>query len=286
MIQAIVSFSVPTIVFLLMIVAGTSISASDFGGLRAYLYPILTGIIAQLVVIPLFAILTFKLLPPAGTIAAGATLLALSPGGEISNYYCYLGRCNVTLSSTITAAGTLVSLVTIPAWLLAVPTLPGLSYALSQALVISILGQLSLLVVLPLGLGIYLGHARRAWVERYGKRLKDLSIALITMVVVLVVWRDHATLSKVAVDVVLLATSFILITLFLGWLLGFGLNERDRPVLAIECGVGNVGVALLLGRATLPDESLGLFVMFLTVYFVVELAILLAYARHLSARRI
>lgn len=30
-------------------------------------------------------------------------LIALCPGGPISNNYCYLARCNVSLSATITA---------------------------------------------------------------------------------------------------------------------------------------------------------------------------------------
>lgn len=284
MIQALISYSVPTIVFLLMIVAGTEVVISDFGSLKERLYLVLAGATAQLILIPMLAILIFKYLPPTGTIAAGAMLLAVSPGGGISNYYCYLGRCNVALSSAITATGTLLSLLTIPTWLYVVPTLPGISLELPEALIITILGQLFLLVVLPLGVGIHFRRACPGWVLRYGRALKYLSIALVLMVVVLVVWRDRATLGNVAVHVIFGATSFILITLLLGWLLGVGLNDRDRPVLAIECGVRNVGVALLLGRATLSDDRFGLFVMFLTVYFIIEIAILLTYAHYLSAR--
>jgi hypothetical protein len=72
--------------------------------------------------------------------------------------------------------------------------------------------------------------------------------------------------------------------MLLGWLLGYGLAERDRAVLVIEAGVRNVGVALLLGAAMLTPEAFGILAGFITGYFLVEVVIMLAYARHQERR--
>jgi bile acid:Na+ symporter, BASS family len=47
-------------------------------------------------------------------VATAILLIALCSGGPISNNYCYLARCNVSLSATITAVGTVLCLVSIP----------------------------------------------------------------------------------------------------------------------------------------------------------------------------
>jgi hypothetical protein len=52
----------------------------------------------------------------------------------------------------------------------------------------------------------------------------------------------------------------------------------------IESGVRNIGVALIIGRSILSSESFGMFASFLTGYFIVEVIIMMAYARYQSRR--
>jgi hypothetical protein len=71
----------------------------------------------------------------------------------------------------------------------------------------------------------------------------------------------------------------------LGWLLGYSLPRDERPVIVVEAGVRNIAVALVLGTAILPDGSFNVLATFLTGYLLVEIAIMLGYARWLHSAK-
>ena len=71
--------------------------------------------------------------------------------------------------------------------------------------------------------------------------------------------------------------------MLVGAVLGLRMKSRDAPVLVIESGVRNVGVALILGGAILTEEF-SLFASFLAGYFVIEIVIVLTFAEF-TARR-
>ena len=142
-----------------MLGMGLSLTPRDFRRIAEAPTATILGTILQLVVIPATGVgiaIGFDL-PP--LLAAGLVLLAASPGGMFSNVFVHLARGNTALSITLTTAATMVTLLTIPAFLNAavvmglVPTkgltLPFLSY-----------GRTSL-VVSCVALGILLGVARR-----------------------------------------------------------------------------------------------------------------------------
>lgn len=117
MLQFLADLAVPGCLFLLMLIAGTEILHDDFLDLPNNSRSIIIGALCPLIVLPPVVLAISALVSPLPVVAAGLLLLSLSPNGGISNSYCYLARCNVLLSAAITAAGTLLCLVTIPIWL-------------------------------------------------------------------------------------------------------------------------------------------------------------------------
>jgi BASS family bile acid:Na+ symporter len=65
--------------------------------------------------------------PAAPELAADLVLVAASPGGALSNFYCHVGRPNVSLSLMLTACSHLASFAVLPALLvISLPTIvPG-----------------------------------------------------------------------------------------------------------------------------------------------------------------
>lgn len=285
MLQFLADTAVPACLFLLMLVAGTQVTRADVQRLSGNIRAVLLGSAGQLLVLPGIAFAISAALSPPPPVAAGLLLLSLSPGGGISNSYCYLARCNVLLSATITAAGTVLCLATIPAWLALLPNVPGLSVDLLDVPTATIFVQLLLLMVLPLAIGM---RVRRAYPQKAAnaeKMLRWLSIGVVALILVAAVATVRDELAGLLSDIGLSATLFIVAAMMVGWLLGHGLGSRDRPVLVIEAGVRNVGVALLLGGTMLATDAFGILASFITGYFVVEVIILMAYARH-KARRL
>jgi BASS family bile acid:Na+ symporter len=284
MLQLLVDYGVPINLFVLMLVAGTEITSADFAVLRQKPIAVLLGSAGQLIILPMIGLLILTVLSPSPAIAAGIMLLTLCPGGGISNYYCYFARLDVLLSAAVTALSTMLSLVTIPLWLRTLPTLPVATNDLPAVPVGTIIGQLLIFMVLPLGLGMGLRHGAPEWSERNRGRLRSVSLTLICILLVLATWTIRTNLASLAAEILVAATTFVLAAMTIGWIVGFALHRDDRAVLVVESGVRNIAVALILGTALLPRDSFGILATFLTGYFVVEIAMMLFYARWLATR--
>lgn len=283
MLQVLTDYGVPGCVFLLMLVAGTDVRLADFTRLRENTRAVVAGSAGQLLALPPLVLLIHAIAEPPPEVALGTLVLALCPGGGISNYYCYLARCNVLLSATITAVGTLLSLVTIPLWLRLLPAWSDVAVAFVDVPAHTVFAQLMVLMVLPLSIGMLARLAFPEQMERRTGSLRAASLSILALIVASIVATVADDLSALLVDIDVSATLFVLCAMLVGWALGTGLSEPDRAVLVIEAGVRNIGVALILGGAILSKEGFAIFATFLTGYFVIEIAIMLIYARRKAA---
>jgi BASS family bile acid:Na+ symporter len=195
-----------------------------------------------------------------------------------------LARRSVSLSASITAVGTLLSLLTIPTWMLLAPTISDVAPAISVVPAKTILSQLFALMVLPMAAGMILRSVLPAQIEHHSKLLRLISLSFALFILFLVIWSTQQTLAELAIPVLIGATLFIIGGMTCGWVLSYGLAEEDRSVLIIESGVRNIGVALLLGRTILNTEQFGQLATFLAAYFAVEIVIMLAFAHYLASK--
>jgi BASS family bile acid:Na+ symporter len=285
MLQILADLAIPACLFFLMLVAGTKILRSDFLSLQQNARAVLLMSAGQLLILPLIALAITAIFSPTPAVAAGLMLLSLSPNGGISNSYCYLARCNVLLSAAITAAGTMICLFTIPAWLVLLTNVKGLNIELLLVPSRTIVTQLLVLMILPISIGMLVTHSYPEKIANAEIPLRLLSIGFVAVIVILAVVTVGLDLAGLVFDITAGAVLFIVSAMVIGWLFGSGLGDRDRPVLVIEAGVRNVGVTLLLGRTMVAPEAFGILASFITGYFIIEVAIMLAYARH-QARRI
>jgi BASS family bile acid:Na+ symporter len=283
MLQFLVDYAIPANLLILMFIAGTEITVADFWALRRDPSPVFVGALGQLALLPFIALAIINAIEVNPTIALGVLILSLCPGGGISNTYSYLARCNVLLSAMITSIGTVVSLATIPLWLRVLPSMPGVHEIVPAS---TMIGQLLAYMVVPLGLGTLARYRTASCIERVAPSLRRVSTVLIVIILVAALATVGPRLADFAIEIATAAVLFILSAMLLGSILGLRLNHRDAPVLVIESGVRNVGVALLLSSAILTDQDFALFASFLTGYFVVEILIMLTYAKVLASRRL
>ncbi len=284
MLDLIVSTAIPAGLFTLMLIAGTEVVAADFARVAKHPKAALLGAIGQLIVLPPLGLLIAAAIAPEPSIAAAVLVIALCPGGAISNYYCYLARCSVSLSATITAVGTVCSLVSMPLWLAAVSGVAALNHELLQVPAWKILSQLAALMVLPMGIGMLLRRACPELIETRSALLRGASFAIVLAILVTTTWVVRADIAALAGDIALAAILFIAGAMILGRILATGMKPDEAPVLVIESAVRNVGIALILGRSLLGEQSFGAFASFLTGYFIIEMMIMLGYAQFTRTR--
>lgn len=113
--QSFVDFIMPFAIALIMFGIGLELKFKDF--YRVFIQPkaVVTGVLSQMVLMPLMALLLIYFWPIDPVYKVGLMLLAACPGGTASNLVTKLLGGRVALSISMTAFNSFVILFTIPA---------------------------------------------------------------------------------------------------------------------------------------------------------------------------
>jgi BASS family bile acid:Na+ symporter len=271
---------IPLIVVLLMTTAGTGVRADQFRTALRSPMVLLGGTIAQVLLLPAVAVLLIIAAAPAPELAAGLILVAASPGGALSNFYCYLGRLNVSLSVMLTTLSTLISFATFPALLILVLPLIGAGAGTAIPFAEMML-RLVLFLLIPVGVGMLLRHLAPEGIERFATRLRAAGQLLLVGLIVLILFEQWQTVMATYREAVLFGVLFTLAAAVTGGLVGslFRVAPDDRYVFAIEFAIRNLGAAALVASATLGRPE---FLAFGALFVVIQLPLvfLLLKLRH------
>ena len=102
------------ILTLLMFELGLTLEVKDFKLFRQRPWPVLAGLIGQIVLLPLIAICCAVLFDLEPLFFIGVVLIACCPGGSSSNIFSMLAKGDVALSVSLTALSSIITLFTIP----------------------------------------------------------------------------------------------------------------------------------------------------------------------------
>jgi BASS family bile acid:Na+ symporter len=264
---------IPAVVFVLMTIVGAELVPADFRRVLGYRRAVLVGTAGQTILVPAMAALVVSDLPLEPEIAAAILILALCPGGILSNFYCAVAGKNVALSVTLTAISSLVCAVTIPivgAWVLAL-----VSRSVSAAVPLDIIvTQLLIFLILPIALGLFLRRLFERQVMQAQQRLHILGLILIVIVGLLAAWEERGALLQSLVATALPAAVFTIGALALGSVIAVLSGVPDRVVIGIELAVRNIPIALVIGTALGQSTMLS----FSLAYLLMHVPIVLGYA--------
>jgi BASS family bile acid:Na+ symporter len=273
-VDPITDLAIPALIWLLMLAVGLDLAPGDFRRVLRYPRAVTVATLGQLLLLPACAALLIWVQRPEPWVVAGLVLLAASPGGAISNLYSYLGRGNVALSVTLTAISTLLALGTMPAL-----TTVGLAFFLEESHRIAapvgrMVGQLVVMMLLPLSVGMALRAWRPALVADARLPLRWLSLMALGCLVALILIDQREGLATALATALPVALPFCVLTMAAGFLLGIiaRLEARDRFTLLIEFSTRNLGLVAIMGVLILGQAKL---VLFATLFFLVELPLVL-----------
>lgn len=264
---------------LIMFGMGLTLTAPDFALIAKRPVPIVIGVVAQFLVMPLlgWAIAAALGLPPA--LAAGVILVGCCPGGTASNVVAYLAKGDVALSVAMTSVSTLIAPLFTPVlalWLAGqyMPVDAGsMAFSIVQ------------IVLLPLLFGLLVRRFLPTLVAKCLPVLPWFSVGAITAVVVAVVSGSAGIIFSAG----LLVLVAVILHNGLGYALGysvarlFGLPVASRRTTAIEVGMQNSGLAAGLARQYLTPEAALPGAIF-SIWHNVSGAVLAAYWRRRDAR--
>ncbi|WP_035878179.1 bile acid:sodium symporter family protein [Cryobacterium sp. MLB-32] len=237
--------AIPWLLAVIMLGMGMTLRPVDFAIVAKRPVPLLIGVGAQYLVMPLLGLGIAVALDLSPMLTAGMILVGASPGGTASNVMVYLSKGDTALSVAMTTVSTLLAPILTP---LLVLGLAGQFLPVDpSALFVSILQ----IVLAPVLLGLLLRMLVPRLVERFLDVLPLVSVAGITVVVMAVVSASSSTILSIGVLVVVAVVLHNSLGLSLGYLIGrvFRLPVAGRRAISIEVGMQNSGLAAALAVA-------------------------------------
>lgn len=239
------------LLMVIMFCMGLTLTLPDFALVFKNPLPVLGGVAAQFIVMPLVAWLVAALLQLEPALAAGLILVGCAPGGTASNVVSYLARGNVALSVAMTSVSTLLAPLLTPvlALWLAGQYMP----VDASSMAISVVQ----IVLIPVVLGIVLRMLFNRIVTKINAVLPWLSVLAITFVVTIIVAGSAQTILTAG----LLVLVAVVLHNSLGLALGYGIGvllrvpTASRRTIAIEVGMQNSGLAGGLAKQYFSPEA-------------------------------
>jgi BASS family bile acid:Na+ symporter len=227
---------------IIMFGMGLTLKLTDFAIVAKKPLPVVIGVIAQFVIMPLVAFgLAYALnLPP--ELAAGLVLVGACPGGTASNVMVYLAKGDVPVSVAMTSISTLLAPLLTPFILL---MLAGQWLPVdASAMFVSIIK----VIIIPIVIGITIRKLFPPFVDKGITILPLISIAAILAIVSAVVGANKGNIASTGWLLFVAVMLHNLFGLFFGYITAklVGLDEAKRRAISIEVGMQNSGLGASL----------------------------------------
>lgn len=242
----IVAVLLPLALAFIMLYLGLTLQLADFRLVMRRPRALLAGLVGQMVMVPLLALLVAWATGLDPVMAVGLMVLAACPGGVSSGLLTHLARGDVALSIALTAVTSVAAMVSLP---LVVDGAMRLFMASGLRIEMPLAGMVRsifLLTTVP----VLTGMALRAWQPQRVARVEPWAARLATSLFVLIVlatfWDQRQVLLGNLAQIG--PAIFLLNLMILGgaWLLSrqLRLARRDAVAVATECGLQNSALGI------------------------------------------
>lgn len=236
---------------LIMFGVALDLRASDF--VEVFKRPVapLSGLAAQLLLLPAITWGITMLFQPRPSIALGMMVVAACPGGNISNLITHMARGNTALSVSMTGISSLLAVVTTPLNILFWAGLnPHTASLLRQVSVepASFLGSTVLLLGVPMVLGLATMRFLPALATRLRRPLQILSFLFLIGFILAATGSNWRYITVFAQAVLIYVVMHNAIAIGLGWSVAraLRLSDPDTRAMTIEVSMHNSGLGLAL----------------------------------------
>lgn len=255
-----ISAGLPIALFIIMIGIGMTLTVRDFRQVAVYPRGLIVGTVAQILLMPLVAFLLATLLAVPPAIAVGLVIIAACPGGTTSNLFVLLSRGNIALSIVLTVSASLITILTLPLFTnLALQHYMGTE----EDIVLPVwktVGMLIGIVLFPVAIGMVV-RTRNPELARKAESVVSIfgGIVLAVLIVALVYGvRDQIweLLKQAGPATILLNIAGIMLGLLAGRMAG--LTQRESLAVAVELGVKNGTIALMVTLTLLESSAMSI----------------------------
>ncbi|WP_394221119.1 bile acid:sodium symporter family protein [Alteromonas gracilis] len=226
---------------------GLTLTIGDFTRLLKAPKAVLTGFIGQIVLLPLLALGLCFVFGLPDYIAVGVMILAACPGGTTSNLISHIAKANLALSVSLTAISTIACVFTTPFIIQF-----AIDYFVKEnAPEFSIIQTVTGLVgvsILPVIIGMTIRRFNTTFATKTENFFRQFSMYFMLLMIVGVLVSERNNLASSLEAAFLVCLTLNLSSVLLGLLLAkvSKLAFKDSLTLAIEIGVQNAALAMLI----------------------------------------
>ncbi len=264
---------------IIMFGMGLSLVKEDFTRLLKKPRAVIIGLLNQIILLPLVALLLATALGVSTEIAVGIMILAACPGGPTSNLITHLAKGDTGLSVSLTSANSLITIFTIPFIVDFALTYFSDAQEVIQIDKLKTIAQIFIIVIIPVSLGMLLKRSKPAFADKMNKPVKIASGLVLFLVIIGLILKKKADLIPYLQQAGIAALLLNLATMFVGYTTAklAKLGPAQSITISIESGIQNGTMAIAIASGILMNENYAIapavysLIMFVTGGFLIGL---------------
>ena len=240
---------------LIMLGLGLGLRIDDFK--RVFIQPrdFCIGLICQVLLLPIFALVLVLIFEPPAEIAIGFMIIAAAPGGVTSNILTKFANGDVALSISLTGVISLLSIITVPLIIINSAQIFGINIFDKEISVIGISLKMFIVVTLPVILGMLVRNFASNFVQSKSTLIERISIFLF-LIVFASIWIEEwdniiGFIKKAGVIALILNLTMMVLAFYIAKYFSTGV-EQQRCI-SLECGLQNGTLAAFVGTQFFQD---------------------------------
>ena len=240
---------------LIMLGLGLGLKIDDFK--RVFIQPrdFCIGLICQVLLLPIFALVLVLIFEPPAEIAIGFMIIAAAPGGVTSNILTKFANGDVALSISLTGVISLLSIITVPLIIINSAQIFGINIFDKEISVIGISLKMFIVVTLPVILGMLVRNFASNFVQSKSTLIERISIFLF-LIVFASIWIEEwdniiGFIKKAGVIALILNLTMMVLAFYVAKYFSTGV-EQQRCI-SLECGLQNGTLAAFVGTQFFQD---------------------------------
>ena len=245
----------PIALALIMLGLGLGLTTRDFK--RVILSPkdFTIGIICQVILLPIIAYILVLILRLPIEIALGLMIIAAAPGGVTSNVLTKFANGDVALSITLTAVGSLISIISVPIIVFTSADLIGVTEISKEISITGIALKMALVVTLPVIIGMIIRALAKNFIASNLNIINKIT-GFLFIIIFIAIWIEEKDsildyMKQAGLAVITLNIVMMILAFFIAKIFATGIPQKK--CIALECGLQNGTLAVFVATQVFND---------------------------------
>ena len=245
----------PLALAFIMLGLGLGLSIKDFTRVIKTPKDFLIGIVCQLILLPIVAYIIAIILRLPIEIALGLMIVAAAPGGVTSNVLTKFANGDVALSISLTAVGSLISIISVPFIVFTSAEMLGVTNISKEITLTGIAIKMALVVTVPVIIGMTIRSFAENFIKSKIKIINNATSLLFVIVFIAIYVEERANilnyLTQSGIAVLTLNITMMVLAFFIAKFCATGISQRK--CIALECGLQNGTLAVFVATQLFDD---------------------------------